>query len=190
MPPTDRTDQLRQIPLQHLLPDLLRQFNKPTLLGKHGIEVSKIMMDSIAEAVANREALPDIVAEINEAMSQIVQESMDDLKSRFEMSFAESLSKTDISDIGTWETTAEFLEIANHKNNAELRISAGTSLMVFLGDVRHADTLFTVIKHDNGLDDVDALIAKRALAHYTQIPLDSIDSDEWQKGVRQRLELS
>jgi hypothetical protein len=90
-----------------------------------------------------------------------------------------------MSDISGWQTTAEFLEIANHKNNAELRISAGTSLMVFLGDVRLAAYLFTVIHNDNGLDDVDAMIAKRALSHYTRVAVDAAD---WEAKVRAALE--
>src|SRR5688572_7055574 len=134
MPPNDRADQLLQVPLQHLIPDLLRQFHKPTLLGNYDINLSKADMDNIAEIVEKRETLPDLVAAINDALAAIVQESVEELQQRFGLTFAESLAKTDMSDIGGWQTTAEFLEIANHKNNAELRISAGTSLMVFLGD--------------------------------------------------------
>jgi hypothetical protein len=187
MPRTDRTEQLMQIPLNHLVTDLLRQFNKPTLLGKYGVELNKIVMDAIAEALTHREALPDIVTDINKAMAQIVAESINDLQTRFDLTFAESLAQTDMSELGGWQTTAEFLEIANHKTNAELRITAGTSLMVFLGDVRYADMLFTVIHHDNELDDVDAMIAKRALAYHTQI---AVDTDDWEMQVKAALRLS
>jgi hypothetical protein len=186
MPPPDRTDQLLQVPLTHLVSDLLRQFNKPTLLGKHGMELSKADMDNIAECVEKRESLPDSVATINDALVEIVQESVDELQQRFGLTFAESLATTDLSEIGGWETTAEFLEIANHKNNAELRISAGTSLMVFLGDTRPAEHLFTVIHNDNGLDDVDAMIAKRALSYHTRIAL---DVDDWEQQVKAALQI-
>jgi hypothetical protein len=185
MPPNDRADQLLQVPLQHLIPDLLRQFSKPTLLGKYDINLSKADMENIAESVEKRETLPDSVAAINDALAAIVQESVDELQQRFGLTFTESLAKIDMSDISGWQTTAEFLEIANHKNNAELRISAGTSLMVFLGDVRLAAYLFTVIHNDNGLDDVDAMIAKRALSHHTQVGLDAAD---WETKVRAALE--
>jgi hypothetical protein len=184
MPPNDRTDQLLQVPLTHLITDLMRQFNKPTLLGKYDLNLSKPAMDTIAELVEKREPLPDVVEVINDALASIVRDSVDELQLRFGFTFAESLAKTDMSDIGGWETTAEFLEIANHKNNAELRISAGTSLMVFLGDARFAPYLFTVIHNDNGLDDVDAMIAKRALSHHTQVAL---DANNWEAKVRAEL---
>lgn len=186
MLPTDRSNQLLQVPLQHLLPDLIRQFNKPTLFGKHGIDLSKPEMDAIAEAVANHDPLPEKISALNDALSALIQESVVELQTRFNLTFAESLAKTNMSEMGGWKTTAEFLEIANHKANAELRISAGTSLMVFLGDVRHVDTLFTVIEQDNGLDDVDAMIAKRALAHHTRI---AIDSENWDAQVKQALKI-
>jgi hypothetical protein len=185
MPPNDRANQLLQVPLPLLIPDLLRQFSKPTLLGKYDINLSKAEMDNIAERVEKRETLPDSVVAINDALADIVRESVDELQQRFGLTFAQSLAKTDMSDIGGWQTTAEFLEIANHKNNAELRISAGTSLMMFLGDARLAAYLFTVIHNDNGLDDVDAMIAKRALSHYTRIAVDIAD---WEAKIRAALE--
>ena len=185
MPPTDRTEQLMQVPLQQLVTDLLRQFNKPTLLGKHRVSLNKPQMDGIAAAVTKQDTLPAIVHEINVALSQIVEESVADLQTRFGLTFAESLAKTDLSEVSDWQTTAEFLEIANHKSNAELRISAGTSLMVLLGDVRYADYLFTVIRVDSGLDDVDAMIAKRALAHYTRIELGTENWETRVKGILQ-----
>jgi hypothetical protein len=184
MPPTDRTQQLLQISLHYLVTDLLRQFNKPSLLGKYGVILNKAQMDIIAEAVSNQAMLPALVQEINSALAQLVQASVAELQSRFGLTFAEALAKTDLSEVGDWQTTAEFLEIANHKSNAELRISAGTSLMVFLGDVRYADYLFTVIQVDAGLDDVDAMIAKRALAHYSQIEL---GTENWEIHVKRML---
>jgi hypothetical protein len=184
MPPTDRTEQLMQVPLQQLVIDLLRQFNKPTLLGKHRVSLNKAEMDMIAEAVAHQDTLPTMAQEINAALAQIVQESVAELQTRFGLTFAESLAKIDLSEVSDWQTTAEFLEIANHKSNAELRISAGTSLMVLLGDVRYADYLFSVIDVDGGLDDVDAMIAKRALAYHTQIGL---DAEDWETQVKAAL---
>ena len=53
--------------------------------------------------------------------------------------------------------------------------------MVFLGDARLASYLFTVIHNDNGLDDVDAMIAKRALSHHTQVALNADDWEEQEK---------
>jgi hypothetical protein len=185
MPPPDRTAQLLQVPLQHLIMDLLRQFNKPSLLGKRGIDLNKAALETLAEQLANHAPLPASVQALNDALLDIVQESVAELQTRFGLTFAQALAKTDMGDMGGWETTAEFLDIANHKYNAELRIAAGTALMVFLGDTRLVAHLLTVIEHDKGLDDVDALIAKRALSHHTQIAL---DADDWEAQVRAVLE--
>ena len=169
-------EQLKTIPLTILIPDLLKQFNKLTLLGKHSINLSKIEMNAIAEALTEQKALPEKVPVINNALYEIVQESITLLDNRFKLTFEESLKTTDISDVAEWQTTADFLEIANEKSNAELRISAGCSLMVFLADTRLADYLLAVIRVDDGLNDVDAMIAKRALSHYAKL---DIDAEDW-----------
>jgi hypothetical protein len=169
------------MPLEQLIADLLKQFNKPTLLGARGVVLSKAEIDEIALTCTNQQSLPDSVASIITALADIVQESSTELQNRFGLTFAESLAQTDMSAVGNWETTAEFLEIANHKSNAELRISAGVSLMAFLGDVRYAEHLFTVMQQDKGLDDVDAVIARRALATYSGIRL---EADDWETQVR------
>lgn len=169
-------EQLKTVSLMILVPDLLKQFNKITLLGQRGINLSKLEMDAIAEALINRQALPEKVAAINAAMRDIVQESITLLDKKFSLSFEQALKTSDISAVADWETTADFLEIANEKSNAELRISAGCSLMAFLGDVSLADYLLTVIQVDAGANDVEAMIAKRALSHNANI---DIDAEDW-----------
>ena len=168
-------EQLKNIPLTILVPDMLKQFNKLTLLGQHGINLSKLEMDAIAETLTEGKALPENASAINNALYDIVQESITLLDDRFSLNFAKALETTDISDVADWHTTADFLEIANEKSNAELRISAGCSLMVFLGDVRLANHLLTVIRVDDGVNDVDAMIAKRALSYYAKLDMDAED---------------
>lgn len=185
MLPKDRADQLLAMPLAHLLADLLKQFNKPTLLGQRGISLTKSDIDALAQAIASRQPLPDDAGVIITTLAEIVQESLTELQSRFGFTFAQSLAKSDMSDLGGWQTTAEFLEIANHKNNAELRISAGASLLAFLGDARYADELFTVIHYDSGLGDVEAVIARRALSFYAHVDFDAKD---WEQLIRAALE--
>lgn len=168
-------EQLKNITLAILVPDMLKQFNKLTLLGQRGINLSKIEMDAIAEALTEGNALPEKVPAINDALHEIIQESITLLDERFGLTFEKSLKTMDISDVANWHTTADFLEIANEKSNAELRISAGCSLMAFLGDVRLAKHLLTVIRVDDGVNDVDAMIAKRALSHYAKLDMDAED---------------
>jgi hypothetical protein len=165
------SDQLKKLPLATLLADLLKQINKPSLLGARGIRLSHEEITKIAETVEAEKALLD-------AIFDIVQESLDELKTRFGFSYEESLKTQDMNAIGGWETTADFLELANTKSNAELRISLGASLLAFFGDKRAAEQLFTVIEMDAGIEDVDALIAKRALSAYAKIDLDSADWEE------------
>ncbi|MGJ3238856.1 MAG: hypothetical protein ACFE0Q_09140 [Anaerolineae bacterium] len=174
-------EQLKTLPLTILVPDLLQQFNKPTLLGARDVQLNKAQMDDIAQALTAQDDLPERVNAVNQALYQIVQESVHLLDTRFGLSYEQTLRTTDISAVAEWETTADFLEIANHKSNAELRISAGCSLMAFLGDVRLAEHLLTVIRVDDGANDVDAMIARRALSHYSGVPM---DTEDWLAQVR------
>jgi hypothetical protein len=171
------SEELKKLPQETLLADLLKQVNKPSLLGARGIQLSKEEIDRIA---ATSKADKDL----RDALLDIVEESLHELKERFGFSYAESLKTQDMNVIGGWETTAEFLELANHKSNAELRISLGASLLAFFGDKRAAKHLFTLIEIDAGLNDVDALIGKRALSHYAKIELDNPD---WEAKVTEAL---
>lgn len=183
MTPDNPVDSLRTLPLEMISADLLKQFNKPTLLGKHNLTYSKQGIDEIAAQISAKVTPADYDA-LCAALLALIAESEAELQTRFGMDFAHSLATQDLSAIGGWETTSEFLEIANHKSNAELRISAASTLLLLLGDIRPAPHLFTVLAADGGLDDVDALLAKRALAHHTGIALDSPD---WEAQVRQAL---
>lgn len=178
------SEQLKTIPLTLLIPDLLKQFNKPTLLGQRDVTLTKSDMDTIAQALEVGEPLPSLTQDIANALADIVQESINLLNEKFSLSFEKSLRTTDISDVADWETTADFLEVANYKSNAELRISAGTSIMVFLGDLRFASYLMTVIEVDANANDVDAMIAKRALSQTLSI---NINADDWHNQVSNAL---
>lgn len=174
-------EQLKTVPLSILVPDLLKQFNKPTLLGQRGVNLTKIEIDAMGEALAKGHDLPKNIADINTGLGDIVQESVTLLQEKFSLTVEQALKTSNISDVAEWETTADFLEIANEKSNAELRISAGCSLMAFLGDVSLAEHLLTVIEVDAGANDVDAMIAKRALSHFAQI---DIDSEGWLETIK------
>jgi hypothetical protein len=176
-------DSLRALPLALIAADLLKQFNKPSLLGRYGLAYSKTQIDDLAAQISAA-SLPAELSALCEALAGLIAESEQELQTRFGLSFHQALATQDLSAIGGWETTADFLEIANHKSNAELRISAGATLLLLLGDVRHVAHLFTLLEVDGGLDDVDALLAKRALAHYSAVEMDSPD---WLAQVRRAL---
>ncbi|MEO0597122.1 MAG: hypothetical protein AAF126_13500, partial [Chloroflexota bacterium] len=167
-----------------LLPDLMKQFNKPTLLGARDVTLTKAQMDAIATALTEKNTLPDTVPAINDALADIIRESENELQDRFSLDFATALRTTDISAVAEWESTADFLEIANHKSNAELRISAGASLMTFLGDGRFGHHLLSVIDVDAGINDVDAVIARRALSQFAGV---AYDAGNWREAVESKL---
>src|ERR1041384_7864585 len=104
------SDELKKLPLATLIADLLKQINKPTLLGARDLRLSKDEIDMIAEKLEANETLRD-------AIFDIMQESLAELKERFGFGYAESLQTQDMNAIGGWETTAEFLELANTKSN-------------------------------------------------------------------------
>lgn len=157
---TDPTAAYRTAPLDELLTVLLRQFKRP--LAGRGVPLT----DSEAASVA-RYALdpaPDhpiqLKAEqIREALIALIEESERVLADRG-LTFAESLV-TDMAHLSGWTTTAEFIEIANIKGNAELRISTGSALVTALGDPRFVAHLHTVIRRAE--PDLDTVIAQRVL---------------------------
>jgi hypothetical protein len=181
MLPPNPADKLREAPVADLVSVLLRQFQR--LLDKRGLTLSKADIDEYGQRVAARDALPETGSAVRAHLVELVNESLNELQTRFEITFAQSLT-ADMDDIGGWETTAEFLEIANHKSNAELRISAGAALLLFLGETRFVPHLFTVIDHDAGTNDVDAMFARRALSYHTQVDLDATN---WRQQVRDAL---
>ena len=161
MPPTNPTEALQTAPFAELMTILLKQFRN--LLNEQGVKLSNEDIQSIAQALENKDTHPKF-ATIRSAMKHLVNESLTLLHDRWGFTFEASL-QAELSDIGGWETTEEFLDIANHKSNAELRISAGSTLLVALGELSYQQYLMTVIDHDAGLNDVDAVLAKRVLAH-------------------------
>ncbi len=165
-----RIQELHKAPLEELLMILLRQFK--TLIAP--IEIKDTMTFALrrvenapldAEAEALRERLIDLVSESERVLAG------------WDLSFAESLL-TEMGDMPGWETTAEFLEIANAKSNAELRIAAGSVLLAALGDLRRVPYLLTAIAHDP--DEVETVAAKRLLAQRSGIDPGAAD---WQTQI-------
>lgn len=180
MPPRNPAEQLKALDVAHLTAELLKQFQR--LLTQHEVSLTKAQIDHISEQVAQQQPPPDTIAAVCAAMRTIVNESVTELKTRFHFTFARSL-REDMTSIGGWTTTAEFLEVANHKSNAELRISAGSTLLILLGetDATYFDYLYTVINHDAGVQDVDAVFAQRALTFRAGV---DPHADDWLPQVK------
>lgn len=177
MLPNNPAQSLRTVPTNELIALLLKQFKR--LLTERDIKLTSDELNSISVAIAQYQVTPKTDA-IQKALLELVAESETVLQERFGLTFAEALA-TDMNGIGGWETTAEFLEIANHKSNAELRISAGSSLLTLTGNAQFVEHLWAVIAEDAGVWDVDASIAQRALTHVADV---DPQADDWEPQVR------
>ncbi len=148
-------------PLGDLLAILLRQYRRP--LASHGIHMTDAVVDVLARDIVAHKLVDEKASRA--ALAALVDESVQVL-ARLHLTFAQSLD-AEMSDIPGWETTAEFLEIANEKANAELRISTGTALLVSLGDNHYAPELLALV--ERGEHDLDAVIARRVLLFVSEI---------------------
>ena len=158
---TQRAAAYRAAPLDELLTVLLRQF-KRLLLGK-GLPLSDADAADVAAAIARRDQPDERMIRLRAALVALVEES-EAVLAQLGLTFAASL-RAEIVDLPGWETTADFLALAEQKANAELRISTGSALLVLLGERRFGAHLDTVIDHalEIGQPDLDSIIAERAL---------------------------
>jgi hypothetical protein len=148
----------RAAPLAELLAILLRQYRRP--LASRGIDLTDAQAEALSLAITMRGTLDESAFKLRGALADLVRESVDVLES-MHLAFPQSLD-TQMSDIPGWETTAEFLEIANEKANAELRISTGAALLLSLGDATYAPELLALAGRGEA-DDLDGVIAQRVL---------------------------
>ncbi len=165
MPPHNRADNAASWTPQELFAILLRQFKR--LMAERGVKITEAEVLTLSDAMAQRQTHPHS-AEVIQVMRQIVDESVQVLAA-WNLTYAQSLAAS-MDDMPGWATTADFLSLANEKGNAELRISAGASLLAGLGDGRTAPYLLAA--YANGADDsedVDAVIARRALCFVADI---------------------
>lgn len=168
--------------MDKLIAILIRQFKRP--LSERGLTFTESEIIAMAQAAAQREPVTEPMRRLCDAMADAVRESLGVLAA-WDLTYPQALA-TSMDAMPGWETTADFLEMANEKGNAELRISAGASLMAALGDLRFADMLIAC--YENGVqdpEDVDAVIAKRALSF--ALKLDE-HAPEWLTRARQALE--
>lgn len=153
----DRIEILNSAPLEDLLTILLRQYKR--LLGERGIELTEAQISRIAQGIASQTPPNPEALAVRDALIPLVAES-EALLARWNLTFEQSL-KTPMTDMPGWESTSDFLEIANEKANAELRIASASALIAALGDLRYIAYLRQAIAHDP--DEIESVAARRVL---------------------------
>lgn len=159
----NRGQTLANAPLEDLLTILIRQFRRP--LAAHGAHIGDAEAEALARTIVTDSAQTPLCAQVRAAMIDVIAES-ERVLAQWNLTFEQSLD-TPMDRISGWDTTAEFLDIANEKANAELRIAAGAALLTALGDPRHAARLVFMVERD--AHDTDALIGRRMLSFVAQI---------------------
>lgn len=171
----DRAGNVENWELDKLVVILLRQFKR--LLDARQVNLTDDQMQAIGARVASGAVPDDLMRAICDALAAIIAES-ETVLAGWGLTFARSLA-TDMNAMPGWETTADFLDIANEKVNAEIRISAGAALMLLLGDRRYARYPLQAAAHDlavQGWLDVDAMLGRRALLYASGV---SADAKDW-----------
>src|SRR5262245_24026515 len=110
MPP-DREHTFANAPIDELLSVLLRQLKRP--LAAHGVSLTDAQAEKLAAdcAAGNPLTLPALVP----ALVEVVTES-ESVLANMGLTFIQALD-TPMDRVPGWETTAEFLELANEKSN-------------------------------------------------------------------------
>jgi hypothetical protein len=141
-----------------LLDILLRQVKRP--LATYGIDLTAEDITAIVQEIVNRQPPGAKAQQVRDGLARAVRES-EAVLARWDFTFQQSL-QTAMEDVPGWHTTAEFLEVANEKSNAELRIAVGGALLLALGDDTFADYLRFLVANP-ALDEVSAVMARRVL---------------------------
>lgn len=169
----ERAQTFENAPIGDLIGILLRQMRRP--LGTHGFHMTDTEAVRLAHERVEKGTMenPDLLRAVVEAVkeSQAVLDKMG-------LNFEQSLD-ADMNSIGGWTSTAEFLELANEKSNAELRITLGAVLALILGDRGFVSSLLYLAGGDYGDETV---IARRILSFASGVSPDAVN---WLAQVRQ-----
>lgn len=156
----DRLAAYRNAPFAELMTVLLRQLRRP--LAAHGLDLTDADCERIGGEIARCERMTESGEKLRAALNAVIDESAGVL-GKWGLTFETSL-KTGADTLPGWETTAEFLELASDKANAELRFSTGAALLSASGDPRYLPTLQFLASGEAGeYSDVEQVIAWRVL---------------------------
>lgn len=167
--PDTAAERLNRAPLGDLIFILLQHFRAS--LADAGLTLGADEARELAGAMAAGRFHTKAEA-LTRAVAARVDGCRDALQSRWQLDFAASL-RADISDIGPWGSTAEFLALANDKAAAETDIALGSALLAAAGRREYAPYLLDALEHDAGVFDIDAVIARRVLLHICGIDADA-----------------
>jgi len=142
--PLDREHTFANAPIDELLSVLLRQLKRP--LATHGVTITDADAERLAQDCAAGKPLT--LTTLVPALVAVVTES-EGVLAKMGLTFIEALD-TPMDQVSGWETTAEFLELANEKSNAELRITLGAALALAFGDGRFITYLNHLASGDYG----------------------------------------
>lgn len=164
--PDAPTEGLSRAPLGEIIWIALQHFRAS--LAEAGLILgageTRELAGAIAEGTARAKgdcALRHIAAIVDGRLSR--------LRSRWRLDFAASL-RADMAAIGPWRSTAEYLELANAKAEAEIDIALGSALLAAAGQRDYAPYLLDVLEQDAGdCADIDAAIARRILLHISGV---------------------
>jgi hypothetical protein len=160
MPPSDRARTFDSAPIDELLSILLRQLKRP--LAAHGFSIADA--EQLARECVSAQPIPR-APELIVALRAVVKESQRVLEA-IGLTFEQSM-RVGMEAVKGWETTAEFLDLANEKSNAELRITLASGLGLVFGLERaFAPDLLFLAKGDYGDESV---IARRCLAFAARV---------------------
>jgi hypothetical protein len=159
MPP-NRGAAFETAPLDELFAVLLRQYRRP--LATRGVELSDADAAALAKRMAERDVGGSALGGLRAALGDLVAES-EAVLAAWNLTYAESVDRA-MDALPGWETTAEFLDLAERKTNAELRIALGAILLLALGDERRLDIVRWLAQRAASDADLDTVLARRALA--------------------------
>lgn len=143
MPP-DRDQTFANAPIDELLSVLLRQLKRP--LAAHGVTITDADAERLAQDCAAGKPLT--LTTLVPALVAVVTES-EGVLAKMGLTFIKALDAP-MDQVSGWETTAEFLELANEKSNAELRITLGAALALAFGEGRFSAYLQHLASGDYG----------------------------------------
>ncbi|MFZ4825793.1 MAG: hypothetical protein ACOYLB_00415 [Phototrophicaceae bacterium] len=152
-------------PLVDILAFLLKQLRRPLLA--HGLSPFDGNEGGWAQRLMGADGTDTALTPLHKALLGVLQESEDQL-AQWGMTFAQSLA-TPMGDMKGWETTAEFLELATLKSNAELRIASVSLVLIWLDALRCRPHLEFIALHPD-YDELNSIVAQRILQHLEEKP--------------------
>lgn len=181
MPLPEQTSRFSSAPMDEVLTVLLRQLKRP--LAGHNITLNDADITGyVQDRLANRHTESPLSYEgLRGAFQAIIQES-EAVLAAWNLNFADSLNAS-MNDIPGWQSTAEFLDLAERKSNAELRIALASALALALCEDRQYVPHLLALADGDYAEETD--IARRALCFAAHIDPAAPD---WRAQVRRWVE--